>query len=1540
MGKYGPVLFHFYAPGDLSTPLSVGGVTTKIPYDFTFSEAKNGEGKTRAVFVNDSDLNSLAVVGNIAYATQTNTARGDLPGSAMVIVEPFVIRSRSTVRGSDLLTISGPDLIDELQRFTIYRPLGLETIVNTTLVAAASGPITGRTLLVGAPKNNDSMSPTDSSDDDIGREVHVTLNSGAVQINLITDHLYVDGRWRYKVRDRFTGSADAGNAITIYERRIRVAAPESFAEGTEVSVTTTGGTFTTLVEESPDDDVVTLRDGLPDDAVNGAAVVSRDYSQKSTSDVTQVMAYAAGWSTLFETGTGTAAGTRYGGGGETVYDILRTIAAETGEFFRLRSAEAATAGPKRVIKWNRTYPAAGVSGTLRLVEPTVAEMAAATADVNKAILLERPEHEGVYDPITQVIPIPGDPRISLFGCSAAALAAAATEGFSVVTTGLGLYAPPYVQHDAMQSALGTHQRRVSFSEVSVEGDNAQSLIEAADKLLRLSIDLINEHINTAKVIRVVCVSDVGVRPGDTVEMYYIPPTGEYTLDYTGANVLYVSNVSRTIGHDGKLPGVPVSTLELSPTKFVPLSGGREVGRRLKAVDRALSALGTPPPALAATYVGTGGGATPSAPPATGVYLPLSGGTMTGNIGMGVGLTVDGMDPSAHAADASAHHAPVTVVAPIALSGQEVSLALNADAGLYDSSGLKIKLASDSGLSLGSNELKLGFANGVSATSTNTVAGGGHSHAVANTANANTTFSTLLAGDAEGGLTLGRLAVGVALDTAATIKATSKANDDYTLYLKQKSGQTADMWRVENSSGSPLVRLTGGGNLESGTPAFVSGLTGWRIEGATGDAEFNNIVARGEFHASIFVADELHASGGTLAILTASKVVSGTGSNTLPGSTGSTFGLNVQAQHADPGGSYFAVNDVLRLKWIRTNIGGDVLDGRDVFLQVTALGTLTGRDVANNEPGYYPHTVRWLRGGEATYVIPNGTAVVKWAEASASPSGYTGGMTLTTDLSYSPYISIFTIPRATYSSWVSAEQTPTARMRIGNLRGVLGKSADEWGMAAGDNLSDAATSRKYLVASDLGVTLQNIDLSLYNAGTKTVELGNTGTLKMGSAVSSGATTSFDFETSGNLRVGPYVAGKPNLKWDGTTLSLRQYATDVIVFDSSGASYFAGPMTIGASGGIWQGTGTFSSPTTGLKLWNSSGVGRLATYSGSATQIEIDSDGKLRAGAGAVTLDAAGIMVEVDSSTATAATQVKFRGPSGGTTFGKLVGYATGNDRMLALSNDWWSKSSSMILTVTSSLNQVDLYSGSVRLKVDGQLGDTTLSSSHFHLPDGGISAGYTFSPNSGQLVSDIGTSDWNAIVLLATPTVAHGMTTIASTNSYGTLGKNNTDAGGLLVQGLGETIVGLNLAGYGTTTSTTEATSSNGAVQLSAFKADGTGTTSYGNDDNILAVRNSTSTQFIVKGDGQIFSNAAHSTYDDFADAELVRAVTLARSPAGLIRSKFDEWVRYNRDDLERLGLLSPGGFINVTGMQALHSGAIWELHRRIKELEMRVGTAD
>jgi len=70
---------------------------------------------------------------------------------------------------------------------------------------------------------------------------------------------------------------------------------------------------------------------------------------------------------------------------------------------------------------------------------------------------------------------------------------------------------------------------------------------------------------------------------------------------------------------------------------------------------------------------------------------------------------------------------------------------------------------------------------------------------------------------------------------------------------------------------------------------------------------------------------------------------------------------------------------------------------------------------------------------------------------------------------------------------------------------------------------------------------------------------------------------------------------------------------------------------------------------------------------------------------------------------------------------------------------------------------------------------------------------------------------------------------------------------------------------------------------------------------------------------------------------MARALDVALAPDAVIRSEFDEFLRYGREDLERakVATFNPDGhhFVNITQLQRLHNGAIWQLYQRLQRYE-------
>lgn len=122
----------------------------------------------------------------------------------------------------------------------------------------------------------------------------------------------------------------------------------------------------------------------------------------------------------------------------------------------------------------------------------------------------------------------------------------------------------------------------------------------------------------------------------------------------------------------------------------------------------------------------------------------------------------------------------------------------------------------------------------------------------------------------------------------------------------------------------------------------------------------------------------------------------------------------------------------------------------------------------------------------------------------------------------------------------------------------------------------------------------------------------------------------------------VAGKP-------FLTLGWSDKNILALNSTGA-FLDGALNISATGGIYQGTGTFAAPTTGLKVWNASGLGRIAAYN---------------AGVENTRLDELGITVAGHGTTYDMKHAYKFVQPGTSTVIGGLYAWGDGASRYMQL-----------------------------------------------------------------------------------------------------------------------------------------------------------------------------------------------------------------------------------------------------------------------------------
>lgn len=162
-------------------------------------------------------------------------------------------------------------------------------------------------------------------------------------------------------------------------------------------------------------------------------------------------------------------------------------------------------------------------------------------------------------------------------------------------------------------------------------------------------------------------------------------------------------------------------------------------------------------------------------------------------------------------------------------------------------------------------------------------------------------------------------------------------------------------------------------------------------------------------------------------------------------------------------------------------------------------------------------------------------------------------------------------------------------------------------ATGGSIDGSIIVDKTIIANKLDVdTLNSITANL-----GAVFIGSDLEISEGGALHSGqnafnAGTGFYFAYNEGTPVFSIGNGVDKyLVWDGSNV-----ITSGNVYLTGGA--FLGVVSIDVAGGVYQGTGSFASPITGLKIWSDGGFGRISSYNSSVLQAGFTSDGKFGAG----------------------------------------------------------------------------------------------------------------------------------------------------------------------------------------------------------------------------------------------------------------------------------------------------------------------------------------
>lgn len=930
--------------------------------------------------------------------------------------------------------------------------------------------------------------------------------------------------------------------------------------------------------------------------------------------------------------------------------------------------------------------------------------------------------------------------------------------------------------------------------------------------------------------------------------------------------------------------------------------------------------------------------------------------LTGNLSVDPGITIDGVDLSAHAADANAHHNQVHDI-----------------------------VGSDHTLTASQFQL-------VGATAVDTLG------LLTPVSDATSTPDAILKSDTNGDLTLRRLSIADNLihagdpDTRLTFSAD----------LIQIFAGNAAFLTLQKTT-QDLVRIgTGGGadvDIDFNSQAKMFGDDGsWHFGGITAPNAKVDITRTGEqlrllYDGSNYTAFDVGASG-TLDILAVGDIVlSPTGEDVLPlGSVGVDLGDYNRMWR-----TLFAAElyvETLVAQDVLATIGGRVMVAPTTKLIADVDGVQTTIDVEHNNlasgdfvllktaPGGAAQIEAMkitsgatvITGGYRYSVSRNqdGTGANSWVEGdavanlgSAAGEGYielTSTQTIHSHLG--PNITIYSRTAAT--NWDDSNPV----VSLGNLESFVDYAADEFGLAIGNDLIlTPTTGLKGLTADRTnGLRMFNTDIALYNGSTQTVDIASDGNAWFGSNSSNKTLqVTTTGANAGDVEVGDYSAGNDGVIWDESASALkvrgelrlegsggaliRAYASGIFAEDASNNPSFAlvNEDTISWNSETLNTRDVLigDNSTSKANIFFDASAGKFQVRSGTTVQVEINTSGQVVAGTD-TTLDSDGLKIAASTTSVFGTDEdpnaVTWRDSSSNDTLRiwNYVAGATGGGeiKMPAVT----SRANSLIIQALTPSGQIartflratgGALTAEVRAYADGTDSYVAIENKTFINDTGNANMTLGMTINQGG-------NDDEALALKSSD-VAHGMTSQAETDTYLALNKQSAVDGGLRLKGLSSDIIGLNFQGYVTNGATAKSTGALGAIIATAGKKSGTTVSTFGTNENLFVVRDFGNTRFIVDAEGDIHMDATsnQNAWDAENDTELLRALSLAvGDPAQLIKSQFDEFLQYNRQNLVDFGILSEGGFINWSQTWRVMLGAIWQQHIKIRDLEAQIHGAN
>ena len=820
--------------------------------------------------------------------------------------------------------------------------------------------------------------------------------------------------------------------------------------------------------------------------------------------------------------------------------------------------------------------------------------------------------------------------------------------------------------------------------------------------------------------------------------------------------------------------------------------------------------------------------------------------LAGNLGVNAGVTIDGVDLSAHAADPSAHHSPVTLATPsgLSLAGQQLSLADSVAGDGLTISGKVLAVGVGDGLSIAANFVSLTTPGTLTVSSSNNAASN-HTHTITSASNPGAAAS-LLASDASGYLQLTRLGLGV----APTVPIQARA--------------TTEQLRLDyDVSNYAAFTVGSGGNLTvAPTGDFVFDPAGNDVLPNTGyDLNLGSLTKKYlTLHAAELWVETLVAQN-TLATI-GGRILVGPTTTLIEDVNSLSLAIKVKHNQMSSGDRvYLEANGSVEFMAITS--GPSVVAGG---YQYSVTRNLDGSGINN-----------WYAGDAVFNTGQAGDGFIDLYSVQGVSAGSSAGPTIVGNVRNS----------STYNDW-------TEHWAIGNLNGLYGYGTDTYGVGLG----------KFGAGSENYVTFDATNgVRFFEGSTVQAQL-------------SGATW-----TLGSVSGGEYV------KITSSAIELYGNAVKTIDLRSNGDVY------LGNSGGARL---YYDESANTLDFLNSGGTSMIS-MDGVNEYLEVGLPRAVRISEYGVYVDTDQGKLMVGPAFATSGAYGEIYGGLGSS--GQYHGYyqipaKTGSDAgyynqldILAGGHTGANLSSAVTFRLFSQADGTEYFdwllatSSLMRLTDAGMLllGDTVNT---------GMTTGLTINQGAAD----------DEVLARKSSDVAHGMTAISETDTYGYDSKHSATEGGLKLVGLSEGTVGLSLFGLYTNDDTTRSTAAVGGVQVDSRKKSGTTTGSPGANANLFVVRSNGNARFLVDQEGDIHMDATSNinAWDEWDDMKLLTGLRASLLPEGhILRERFAHWLDYAKPVLEKTGVvtyndhLDKRPFMSIKGMLMLIIDAMRQMSHRM-----------